>query len=225
MSLTDLGRYTDLILDKFRGGADQGNLALYDLIDKYVAMMIAEHVILAIVDEMRTRPVFVSREQAVSFITEVVSRICSDIAHRNGYYWEYIFNRYPEEAKEMVERRIVQVAVDYCADIMSGINPVQALRAREQARTRTRTPRLTRVPYQPPTYAYTPMWHVPNHYNQNEDCEICGEMLGTNVFGHLSGNVLHVFHKECLDRWYISRGTCPKCRARFGSRKRSNRRY
>lgn len=221
--LANLERHTNLVLEKFRN-RDQGNLVLYDLTAVYVALSIAERVVSTIQDEMRGRPRFPSRETTVNYILGVVSRVCSG---GNDLYADYIFSRYPEEAKEMVKRRVAQAAVNYYADRITGAQRslLSFLPSLRRQRTMQRTIRVQpQPPPAPRRYTYTPMWHVPTQYDRNEECDICREILGTDVFGHLSGNVLHVFHKNCIDEWYINAGNCPKCRARFGKRKRSNRR-
>ena len=58
-------------------------------------------------------------------------------------------------------------------------------------------------------------WLEPDEYDENEDCAICFEPLGTTQ-AIFQLNCGHKFHNNCLLKWCDSKEgniTCPLCRA------------
>ena len=52
-------------------------------------------------------------------------------------------------------------------------------------------------------------------FNDNEECAIClNSLQGKENYchSHIEDGNHHVFHKECIQQWYIQNKTCPLCR-------------
>lgn len=52
-------------------------------------------------------------------------------------------------------------------------------------------------------------------FNDNDECVIClSSLQGTTNYchSHNDGGNHHVFHKECIQQWYIQNQNCPMCR-------------
>lgn len=47
----------------------------------------------------------------------------------------------------------------------------------------------------------------------NSECAICISELEDGEMVRMLPNCNHVFHQECVDRWFCISGTCPVCRA------------
>ena len=52
-------------------------------------------------------------------------------------------------------------------------------------------------------------------FNDNDECAIClSSLQGTTNYchSHNEGGNHHVFHKECIQQWYIKKKNCPLCK-------------
>ncbi len=54
-------------------------------------------------------------------------------------------------------------------------------------------------------------YHKTNPTTQKEDCGICLDDSGNLV----ETNCKHIFHSECLDKWFLTSENCPSCRKEF----------
>ena len=50
-----------------------------------------------------------------------------------------------------------------------------------------------------------------NHYIFENDCPICLEKITLKSSDKLECG--HLFHKDCLDKWFMNNYTCPMCRS------------
>jgi len=54
--------------------------------------------------------------------------------------------------------------------------------------------------------------HVNNRFQQDNRCVICMENLEDNTIVRRLNKCNHVFHIDCIDKWFESKITCPTCR-------------
>lgn len=46
-----------------------------------------------------------------------------------------------------------------------------------------------------------------------EDCSICLDKISPSTIHHIGCDGDHVFHKACINAWFIDHDTCPMCRS------------
>jgi len=124
---------------------------------------------------------------------------------------------------------------------MSGLPPT---RTPSPFHTPPPSPRATGPPPPPlrittsshPGPKYSAEWSRPiqneGGWSASDECVVCKQRLGTeNLWKHTSNGIDHVFHRQCIDAAYTSRGyfgqqkkECPICRfGGFGRRKQRKR--
>jgi hypothetical protein len=50
-------------------------------------------------------------------------------------------------------------------------------------------------------------------HRPREDCSICLDSISPSTIHHIGCDGKHVFHKACINTWFIDHDSCPMCRA------------
>ena len=50
-------------------------------------------------------------------------------------------------------------------------------------------------------------------HRPREDCSICLDSISPSTIHHIGCDGKHVFHKACINTWFLDHDSCPMCRA------------